>query len=93
MKKQRLGRKEKLELEIAQKQAQLKDLEARERVKLRKEDTRRKIIAGALALQHAANNDEFRTTMWEILTDQVVSVNDRRLFNLPPRKDESSHER
>ena len=88
----RLGRKEKLELEIAQKQAQLKDLEARERVKLRKEDTRRKIIAGSLALQHAASNDDFRSLMWEILTNQVLNVNDRKLFDLPPVETKGSQE-
>ena len=81
---QRMNRREKLELEISQKQAQLKDIEAREKVKTRKRDTRRKIIAGALALQHSVINNEFKTVMNRLINEHVKNNTDRELFDLPP---------
>ena len=79
----KLSRREKIELEISQKQAQLKDLDAREKVKERKRETRRKIIVGALVLQHSAINDNFKMTIDRLINDHVTSSTDRDLFNLP----------
>ena len=67
--------------------AQLKALEARETRKARKDDTRRKIIAGALALEHFNANpeSEFARVMRRLLREYVMRPADRALFpNLPP---------
>ncbi|MCU7846943.1 MAG: hypothetical protein KZQ89_02890 [Candidatus Thiodiazotropha sp. (ex Lucinoma kastoroae)] len=80
----RMSRREKLELEISRKQAQLKDFDAREKVKERKRDTRRKIIAGALALEHGSKNDDFKTVMNRLINEHVNNNKDRELFDLPP---------
>jgi hypothetical protein len=62
-------------------EAQLKDLKARERETSRKEDTRRKVIAGAIALEHLERND---STPWTqefcALLDKYVDARARYLF-------------
>ena len=65
-------RREKLELEIAQKQAQLKDLEAKERVKARKRDTRRKILAGSVVLAHIDKDEALKSTIADLLDAHIV---------------------
>lgn len=62
--------------------AQLKALEARNKQAQRKADTRRKVIAGALALEHfEANRDsEFGRIMFRLLDEYVVRPHDRALF-------------
>src|SRR5580700_5365762 len=68
--------------------AQLRALEAREKQAERKADTRRKVIAGALALEHfAANrNSEFARILFRLLDEYVVRPHDRGLFDFlsPP---------
>ena len=61
--------------------AQIKALEAREAAQTRKDDTRRKIIAGALALEHMEKNpkSEFGKKL-HALIDEYVRPNERRLF-------------
>jgi len=66
---------------------QLKLLEAREREQARKDDSRRKIIAGALALEHFEKNPEsdFGRQMFRLL-DEYVEPRNRGLFpNLPAK--------
>jgi hypothetical protein len=60
---------------------QLKLLEAREREQARKDDSRRKIIAGALALEHAEKNpdDAFSRQLFRLL-DEYVAPRNRGLF-------------
>lgn len=67
-------------------QAQIKDLESRQRAQDRKNDTRRKIIAGALALEHLEKNPEspFARTLLRLLDEYVTRPAERSLFNLPP---------
>ena len=62
--------------------AQLRALEAREKQAQRKADTRRKVIAGALALEHFdANRDsEFGRVLYRLLDEYVVRPHDRALF-------------
>jgi hypothetical protein len=62
--------------------AQLKALEAREKQAERKADTRRKVIAGALALEHFEKNSdsEFGRTLFRLLDEYVVRPHDRALF-------------
>jgi hypothetical protein len=50
----------------------------------RKADTRRKIIAGALALEHAEINSSFGAQLHKLLNEYVTRPDDRALFNLPP---------
>ena len=61
--------------------AQLKALEAREREQARKDDARRKIIAGALALEHLEKNpdSEFSKQMLALL-NEYVPARSRDLF-------------
>jgi len=80
------SRVEKLKAKKAQIDAQLKAAEARERTQKRKDDTRRKIIAGALALEHAERNpdSEFTKTMLRLIQSGTKSDKDRALFDLDP---------
>jgi hypothetical protein len=69
--------------------AQLKLLEAREKEQARKNDSRRKIIAGALALEHFEKNPhgEFGRQMFKLL-DQYVPERNRALFPVLVEKDQ-----
>lgn len=80
------SRIDKLIAQKAQIDAQLKAARAREREKKRKEDNRRKIIAGALALKHAEKNpdSEFTRTMLKLIQDGVTTDRERALFDLDP---------
>ena len=62
--------------------AQLRALEARSKQAERKADTRRKVIAGALALEHYEKNpgSEFRRILLRLLDEYVVRPHDRALF-------------
>lgn len=66
--------------------AQLKDARARSRTQKRKDDTRRKIITGALALQHAEMHpqSDFTKTMLDLIHKHVTTDKDRTLFDLEP---------
>jgi len=63
--------------------AQIQALEARERLRERKRDTRRKILIGAYYLDKAKNDDK----AWHLLVaemDNYLSRDvDRKLFDLP----------
>lgn len=69
-------------------EAQMRALEARKKQAERKADTRRKVIAGALALEHfTANRDsEFARILYRLLDEYVVRPHDRGLFDFlsPP---------
>jgi hypothetical protein len=62
--------------------AQLRALAAREKQAERKADTRRKVIFGALALEHYDKNrdSEFHRIMFRLLDEYVVRPHDRALF-------------
>lgn len=80
------SRIDKLEKKKAQIDAQLKDARARDKAQKRKDDTRRKIIAGALALEHAERNPngEFSRTILDLIQKHVTTDKDRALFGLDP---------
>ena len=67
--------------------AQLRALEARSKQAERKADTRRKVIAGALALEHfEANRDsEFARVLFRLMDEYVVRPHDRPLFPFLPQ--------
>jgi hypothetical protein len=84
--KSKPSRREALEKRAAEIANQLKALNARETAQERKNDTRRKVIAGALALEHRAKNpgDDFSKKL-DALLHEYVKPNDRALFDLPAK--------
>jgi len=66
---------------------QIKKIESRTQEQQRKDDTRRKIIAGALALEHMENNktSDFAKKLGALLDEYVVKANERELFGLNPK--------
>lgn len=72
----------KLEKKQDQIQARIQKKKAQVRGQQRKEDTRRKIIAGAIALEHMTHDKKFRTTMQTLIEEHVTRENDRKLFDL-----------
>lgn len=66
--------------------AQIRDAQARENKLERKRDTRRKIIAGALALQHMEKNQssDWGRKMAALLNEYVTKPAERALFGLAP---------
>ena len=82
-----LDQRAKLDARINAKKARLREQE-------RKRDTRRKIIAGALAIEHAANgnDDEFTLTFFRLLNRYVDRPTDRALFDLPPKDGDASND-
>ena len=69
-----------LEKKEGQLKARIQKKRAEVSKKKRKEDTRRKIIAGALALEHMAHDKQFAATMTKLLKEQVSRPEDRKLF-------------
>src|SRR5271163_2022103 len=72
----------KLNQQKAEIAAQLRALDAKEKQSQRKDDTRRKVIVGALAWEHAAKNPQshFALKLRELITD-YVKPDARRLFD------------
>jgi hypothetical protein len=74
--------------ELEQQEARIKARLQREKAKLReterKADTRRKIIAGAIALEHAAQNPTFQKEFWDLLDRAVKKADQRQVLGLPP---------
>lgn len=72
--------------DLEKKEAQIRAQLNREKSKLkddeRKRDTRRKIIVGALALEH--KDSTFQETLRRLLNQYVTKPHDRALFDLPP---------
>jgi menaquinone-dependent protoporphyrinogen IX oxidase len=70
------------ELEKKQEQikAQIQKQKAQLRERERKEDTRRKIIVGALALEHMAYDDQFAATIIKLISRHTKPA-DKELFS------------
>jgi hypothetical protein len=71
-----------IDQQIQQLLAQKKALEAQQRDAERKADTRRKILIGALALEHWEKNreSEFGKVMHRLADEYITRPNDRALF-------------
>ncbi len=71
---------------VEQATQRLKDMQSRARVQQRKDDTRRKIIAGALALEHTEKNPDgtFAKKMLALLDEYVLKAYERSLFGMAP---------
>lgn len=72
------AKKDQLAAQIEKARASLKSQE-------RKRDTRRKIVAGAIALETAEIDQEFAQIFHRLLMKHVARDQDRSLFGLPPR--------
>lgn len=66
---------QKLKRRIQKKSAQVRAVQ-------RKQDTRRKIIAGAIALEHTEHDPAFAAKFLELLKEHVTRPEDRKLFEL-----------
>jgi len=73
---------EELAVKKRQLEARMQKKKAQVRGEKRKKDTRRKIIAGALALEHMAHDKQFADTMKRLLLEHVTRPEDRKLFDL-----------
>lgn len=71
-----------LEKKKSQIDARIQKKRAAIRTSQRKQDTRRKIIAGALALEHANQNTQFGKELRHLIDQHVNRPEDRKLFNL-----------
>ena len=71
-----------LEAKKSQLDARIQKKRAAVRTRQRKLDTRRKIIAGALALEHASIDQAFGTTLKRLIDQHVTRPDDRKLFDL-----------
>lgn len=67
---------------LRRRKVKLQKYQAQQRSLERRLDTRRKIIAGALALEHMKRGGAFRATMLELLDEYVVKDDERVLFAL-----------
>ena len=76
------SRKEKLLEQQRAIAAKLKRIDAKENDALRRADTRRKVVAGAIVLEHAQHNPAFKATLGDLL-EKFVKPADRALFGLP----------
>jgi hypothetical protein len=52
----------------------------------RKDDTRRKIIAGAIALEYAQHDPDFAAALAGLLNEKVTKPADRALFDFLPER-------
>lgn len=70
-------------------QNRIKAEQAKARTRARKEDTRRKIIVGALALEHAEQHpgSPFAQELARLLHTHVTRPQDRALLDLPDTQD------
>lgn len=71
-----------LEAKKSQLDARIQKKRAAVRTRQRKLDTRRKIIAGALALEHASIDQAFGTALKRLIDQHVTRPDDRKLFDL-----------
>lgn len=70
-----------LERQLAQTKARIADEKSKVRNAVRKRDTRRKIIAGGLALKHMEFDPAFAETMRKLIREQVERPEDQQLFS------------
>lgn len=86
---------EKQKKELAQINAQIRAEEAKTKDKERKKETRRKIIAGALALNHSDKNrtSEFAKKLQSLMDEYIIKDTERDLFNLSRLPEDEQTER
>ena len=69
----------------SQLKAQLRDAQAREKAQDRKNDTRRKILMGALCKKMISEDPQssFSLTLLRLIDEHITAPKDRALFGLP----------
>lgn len=77
--------RKKLLIQKARLDARLQALDRKAVLQARRDDARRKIIAGALALEHAEIDPAFGAALFRVLNRYVRRPADRRLLGLPDR--------
>lgn len=73
---------------LRKKKIRLQKYEAQQRGQTRKLDTRKKIIAGALALEHMQFDGRYGQAFRALIDEYVTRDQDRALFELPPLPDD-----
>lgn len=66
--------------------ARIKLIETREKSKAKKEDTRRKILIGAMIMEQMEKSEESKKKILSNLNGFLTRPLDRKLFDLPERK-------
>ena len=84
MHRTRMSKLKRLHEQRAAISARIREEEKKLRASERTMDTRRKILAGAWALEKAARDSEFSTMMMGELRTFLVRDDDRALLGLPP---------
>jgi hypothetical protein len=72
---------------LKKKKVRLQKYEAQKRSLARRLDTRKKIIAGALALEHIQYDGRYGQAFRALIDEYVTSDQDRQLFGLEPLPD------
>ncbi len=83
---------DKLEKLLAQRKAideRIKLEQNRENERKRKDDTRRKILAGAVVLDEAEHNAAYKTALYSLLERFLTREQDRALFGFKPLPESS----
>lgn len=73
---------EKMKKQLEQIKARIKAAESREAKKKRTEDTRRKVLIGAIVLEEARKNPQFKARLTGLLHERLTRPHDRALFGL-----------
>lgn len=68
-------------------EARIEAVKARTKERARKEETRRKILVGAVILAEAEQSDAAKQRLLSLLDKHLVRSVDRAAFGLPPRAD------
>lgn len=66
-------------------EAQIQAVTARQKERVRKDDTRRKILAGAVILAEAEKTPAAKQRFMALLDQHLVRDIDRAVFDLPPK--------
>lgn len=77
-------RLEKLQAKREALEALIRQEQARQRTQERKNDTRRKVLAGAVVLEHAQHDAGFKEALDALLARLLKRPDDRALFELAP---------
>lgn len=79
---------EKLKAQKKSIEVRIRQEQNRDRARERKADTRRKILAGAWALDEAASRADFKEFLYKKLDSFLSKPDDRALFGLAPQKEQ-----
>ena len=80
----KLTKLEKITKQIEALQAKANAEKNREREKSRKEETRKKILIGAMVIDGMSKNQDYQSKMLKNLDKYLTAERDRKLFNLTP---------